>query len=84
MHPDAVTDWLGKFAGKYQLPHINPHKFRHTHVSIMLANGASVVDVARRVGHEQVSTTQNIYAHVLDKGTDKAGNIFEEALKNTE
>ena len=81
MHPDSITDWLDKFAKKYGLPHINPHKFRHTHVSIMLRSGVSVVDAAKRVGHEQVSTTQNIYSHVLAGGMEEAGNAFSEALK---
>ena len=32
MNPDSLTNWLAKFSNKYNLPHINPHAFRHTHV----------------------------------------------------
>ena len=80
MHPDSVTDWLDKFSKKNGLPHIHPHKFRHTFASITLAGGANIVDVARALGHEQVSTTENIYAHVLEKGVKEVSNTFESAL----
>lgn len=30
MHPDSITDWLNKFSNADDLPHINPHAFRHT------------------------------------------------------
>jgi len=80
MHPDSITDWLDKFAKKHDLPHIYPHKFRHTHISILLSHGVSVVDVAKRAGHEQTSTTENIYAHVLAKADEKASDVFSQAL----
>ena len=33
LHPDSITDWLGKFSKKHNLPHIHPHAFRHTAAS---------------------------------------------------
>lgn len=35
MHPDSVTDWMGKFSKRHSLPHINPHAFRHTMASML-------------------------------------------------
>ena len=32
LHPDSITDWLGKFSKKHNLPHIHPHAFRHPYV----------------------------------------------------
>ena len=32
LHPDCITDWLGKFSKKHNLPHIHPHAFRHPYV----------------------------------------------------
>lgn len=43
MHPDSVTDWLNKFSKKYDLPHINPHKFRHTQASILIGEGVDIM-----------------------------------------
>lgn len=58
MHPDSITSWLNKFSKKYGLPHINPHKFRHTQASILINEGVDVVTVAKRLGHKQVTTTE--------------------------
>lgn len=71
MHPDSITSWLSKFSKKYGLPHINPHKFRHTQASILINEGVDIVTVAKRLGHKQVTTTENIYAHALAKLTQK-------------
>lgn len=80
MHPDSVTDWLDKFSKRNNLPHINPHAFRHTMASVLLFNHADSVSVSKRLGHAQVSTTENIYAHIIkeaDKGnSDILENVF--------
>ena len=64
MHPDSVTDWLAKFSKRHGLPHINPHAFRHTMASMLYFNGVDSVSISKRLGHAQVSTTANIYAHL--------------------
>lgn len=81
MHPDSITGWLDEFAKKNDLPHIHPHKFRHTHISILLSHGVSVIDAAKRAGHKQPTTTANIYSHVLAKADQKAADVFSSALK---
>ena len=40
------------------------HMLRHTYTSNLLANGAAPKDVRKLLGHADVSTTMNIYAHV--------------------
>ena len=61
MHPDSITDWLSRFSKKYDLPHVNPHKFRHTQASILIGEGVDIITVAKRLGHKDPSTTSNIY-----------------------
>lgn len=70
MNPDSINDWLDKFQEKYNLPNIHPHKFRHTHASLLYDSGENPVVISKRLGHKQVSTTQNIYAHLM-KGKDR-------------
>ena len=83
MCPDSVTTYLTRFSKKYGLPHINPHKFRHTMASLLIYNHADPVSVSKRLGHSQVSTTTNIYAHVIEEAdrenADALASIF---LKN--
>jgi len=40
-----------------------PHDLRHTHASMLIALGVSVVDVCNRLGHKDPTVTLAIYAH---------------------
>lgn len=76
MHPDSVTDWLNKFSKRHDLPHINPHAFRHTMASMLYFNGVDSVSISKRLGHAQVSTTANIYAHIMEEADKKNADIL--------
>lgn len=80
MHPDSVTDWLAKFSKRHGLPHINPHAFRHTMASMLYFNGVDSVSISKRLGHAQVSTTADIYAHVMEKADQKNADILADVL----
>lgn len=67
MHPDSITDYMTKFSKKYELPHIHPHKFRHTMASILYFNGVDSISISKRLGHAKVSTTTDIYSHLIKK-----------------
>lgn len=76
MHPDSVTTWLDQFSKRHELPHVNPHAFRHTMASMLYFNGMDSVSISKRLGHAQVSTTANIYAHVLEQADKKNADIL--------
>ena len=78
MHPDSVTDYLKKFSKKYNLPHINAHAFRHTMASILYFNGVDSVSISKRLGHAQVSTTANIYAHIIEEADQRNADILSD------
>ena len=59
--------------------HVHPHKFRHGQAILLIAAGVDVVTVSKRLGHAQVSTTQNIYSHLLEK-SDRAASDTLSAL----
>ncbi len=80
LHPDSVTNYLTKFSEKYNLPHINAHAFRHTMASLLYFNGVDSVSISGRLGHAQVSTTANIYAHVIEKADQRNADILSEVF----
>lgn len=80
MHPDSVTDWMNKFSKRHGLPHINPHAFRHTMASMLYFNGVDSVSISKRLGHAQVSTTANIYAHVMEAADQKNADILADVF----
>lgn len=78
MHPGSVTTWLDRFSKRHGLPHINPHAFRHTMASILYFAGVDSVSISARLGHAQVSTTADIYAHVIEAADQKSADILGE------
>ena len=72
MNPTSITAWLNKFSKKHGLPQINPHAFRHSVASILIANGTDIVTVSKQLGHSQVSTTGDIYSHVIEEAKAQA------------
>lgn len=77
MHPDSPTDWLAKFAKRHGLPPIHPHKFRHTQASLLISEGVDILTVSKRLGHAKVSTTLDIYSHVLAKSDEQASDALD-------
>jgi integrase len=47
------------------LPEIRFHDLRHTAASLMINDGLPIIVVSRRLGHTKVSTTMDIYGHLL-------------------
>lgn len=80
MNPDSVTGWLYGFSRRHGLPHINPHAFRHTVASVLLANGTDIVTVAAQLGHASASTTENFYAHIIEENKAKASECIADIL----
>lgn len=56
------------------------HDLRHTHVSLSLAHGESVIRIAERVGHCKASITLDRYSHCIP-GDTRAAYQFSNALK---
>lgn len=80
MIPDAITAWLRKFSMRHDLPHINPHAFRHTMASILIKSGADLVSVAKRLGHKKVSTTTDFYSHIIQEADEEASECLADVM----
>ena len=80
MHPDSITAWLTKFSKRHDLPHINPHAFRHTVASVLIANHTDVVTVARQLGHSSVTTTETYYAHLIEESKVQASECIADVM----
>ena len=49
-------------------------------ISRLIANGIDVVTVANMLGHSQVSTTDNIYAHIIEAERTKASECLADVI----
>jgi integrase len=67
--PDSVYDLVDRLRRKLsgQVPQgWSPHWLRHSHATALLLAGVPVHVVSRRLGHADVQTTLNTYAHVTE------------------
>jgi Site-specific recombinase XerD len=78
VRPDCSTQWLSDFSSRHGLPHINPHAFRHTAASVLISRGSDIVTVSKMLGHAKVSTTEDIYSHVIEETKQLASNLLAE------
>lgn len=63
----TVNNRLKRHCQKAEIPVISIHGLRHTHASLLLFAGVSIASVARRLGHANMSTTQQIYLHIIQE-----------------
>lgn len=64
----SYTSYKGYLAKKSApIKHVTPHTLRHTHVSLLAAQGVSLDTISRRLGHSDTKITQDVYFHVTKK-----------------
>ena len=80
VNPTSVNRWLAKFTERHNLPHINPHAFRHSAASIMIANGCDIVSVSSVLGHATPRMTMETYSHQIAESTRHAIECFTDAI----
>lgn len=82
---DRLNDTLRSILKRLNImPLITVHGLRHTHSSILLYKGISILYVSERLGHSNIDITTSTYAHVLkelrERDSQLTTNIFEQLL----
>lgn len=80
MNPQTWTQWLNDFSIRNELPHINPHAFRHTAASVLIANGTDITTVSKLLGHSSVTTTESFYSHLIEEAKTAASETLTDVL----
>lgn len=83
LRPNRVTGRFADLIERYDLRKIRFHDLRHTFASILINQDVPLLNVSTFLGHSDLATTANIYAH-LDKSkkqesADIISNIFNKA-----
>ena len=65
IYPEYVSQLFTKLQKRANLPKCRFHDLRHLCASIMVKQGVEVKVAQERLGHKDITTTMNIYAHVL-------------------
>lgn len=58
-----------------------PHQYRHYYASVMLADGASIVELAEYLGHSDSSITLQVYGH-MQQGSHASARLIIDRRMN--
>lgn len=72
IEPRTLQDTFQKLRRQAEIDEANFHSLRHTFATRAIENGMDVKTLSDLLGHEDVSTTMNRYAHSLDEHKRKA------------
>jgi integrase len=81
LKPNSLTHEFVRFIAGTKLPHIRFHDLRHTHATQLLKSNVHPKIVQERLGHEDITTTLNLYSHVLPGMQDAAAKRVDLALR---
>jgi integrase len=60
------------------LKYIRFHDLRHTSATLLINQGIHSKIIASRLGHANITTTLNTYAHALREADQAAANTFDQ------
>lgn len=82
---DDIVEETGETPKNYmQLPQITFHGLRHTHATLLIANGENVKVVSERLGHKDITTTLNTYTHVMEEMKNDTASLLDNMFKAKE
>ncbi len=71
----TVNNRISRICSNLEIPPISVHGLRHTHASLLILTGVSIASIAKRLGHANMTTTQQTYLHIIkeleNQDTDK-------------
>jgi integrase len=79
--PTTVTHLFKKIVRALGVGDVRFHDLRHTHATVMLLQGVHPKVVQERLGHAKMSTTMDLYSHVMPSMQKDAVERFDVALK---
>ena len=76
LNPESITQLFDRIVGRSGLPRIRFHDLRHTHASLLVADGVAIKVVSERLGHAHPAFTMHTYQHLLPGMSATAAEQF--------
>lgn len=91
-HPSTGKPWSPGSFGRHYWPKVveaaglsergpTPYWLRHTHVAICHAAGLTLPEIQRRIGHESIQTTIDVYGRMIDGMSDESADRLDALLR---
>jgi integrase len=80
VHNSLPNSILKRIFECLEIEPISLHKLRHTHASILIAQGISLQVIAKRLGHSDTSMIQKTYGHLLESVEERENKRILEVI----
>ena len=80
MNNNTPYFWLKEFCEENNFRFCDIHSLRHFYASALINKGVDAAAVSGALGHSTVSTTSNIYCHMLEESRAKVSDAVSSAL----
>lgn len=80
LHPHVITAEFRQPVRELDVPAIRLHDLRHTHASLLLAQGTPMKVISERLEHSSFTVTMDTYAHLLPGMDQEAVAVFDAAI----
>ena len=77
INPNSINSSWSKFCKKNNIRKIRIHDLRHTHATLLLAQGVDIKTISQRLGHSNISITMNTYTDVLQELDKSAAHSLD-------
>jgi integrase len=82
LKPDSISSAVSLLFRKLKLPQgASLHSLRHSHCSLLLADGVDLATVSERLGHSSVRVTSEIYAHAIRGRDQEAARRWDKLMR---
>ena len=80
LKPDYLSNSFQIILQNYHLRRIRFHDLRHSCASLLLKEGVPMKQIQEWLGHSDISTTANIYAHLDSQSKNLSAQVMAGAL----
>lgn len=82
--PHSFTNKFRRFIARNNLKTIRLHDLRHTNATLMLKYGINPKVAQQRLGHSSISTTMDVYSHVITEVEKEAAAKLDSGIFSNE
>lgn len=83
LRPTHLDEVIGEVAAAAGADWVTPHTLRHTYASTLFRKGVKINVVSKLLGHKDVSTTYDIYIHMVPEDLDETTAAIGDELLGT-
>ncbi len=79
--PGSVTQYWRRLMRRLGITNVRLHDTRHTHATVLLAEGMDIRSVAARMRHSSAAFTASVYGHLLPGRHQEMAERFEARIR---